>query len=318
MSRLDLICGRGFRALLAGLASVLAGCASAQPAAPTRADPNPAALAPDVAATVLGSAGYEDDGRTLFAGSQVLIGRCMARRGFSYRKGIVLPAYPTVAMPRSTGGYGLFDRFATRRSGGRRDRRGDHARQRDPDVLDRVRRAAYKRALYGSARRTATVPGLGGPSVTYRTAGCYAQAMRAIHGELSAYERRLMRQNAVASQVADLVVSDAPFTDSVEGWRLCMARRGFPVPSPEHARDGLFDAYVNAARLARVHARELVTAGADRACAMATGMYRERARAERIALAHIPKRDAAAMVHVARARSAATRRARAILAVGDH
>jgi hypothetical protein len=92
-----------------------------------------------------------------------------------------------------------------------------------------------------------------------------------------------------------------------------MAARGFRYPSPDAARQGVYDAYLKASDRARVRRHEAATATADRDCAERTALYQELARARHDALRQMSTAERAAAEALARSRAAALEHARRIV-----
>ena len=92
-----------------------------------------------------------------------------------------------------------------------------------------------------------------------------------------------------------------------------MAARGFRYPSPDAARQGVYDAYVSASDRARARRRELATATADRDCAERTALYPALARARHDAIRKMSAAERAAATELARSRAIALEHARRIV-----
>jgi hypothetical protein len=273
-----------------GLAAMVVGCGSSRP---TTAPP---AVAGDVASVAFSSAQEERQARSLAAAREQLVRRCMAARGIAYPPTALAPSIPTADAPPSGAGYGLFAQFA-----------------KPAPLRAAPRGAAYRRALMGSPRQIATLHLAGGVTVRYRSGGCYAHAMGALYGSARRYQLLVARRNAVRSAAGERVASDRRLADALAGWTRCMAALGFPYPSPDAARQGVYDAYLKASDRARVRRRELATAAADRDCAQRTDLYPALARARHDALREMPSAERAAAVALARSRATALERARRIV-----
>lgn len=291
---------------LLGVGAITVGCGSPQPAASLAATASVMVRTPE----------YESDGRALVSAREVLVGRCMTGRGFAYHVGPLPPPPPPVAMPPGAGGYGLFEGMSAV----------------DPTTLAWLRtpalapqalyveglgtreRAAYDRALNGSPRTVASLKVDGGAAITYQTDGCHARSTAHLHGSLRAYHRLGDEQNLAGVRFAERLSTDVGFVQATDQWRSCMADRGVASPSPEAARDAVYDAYVHASDPASVRPQELATAAADRDCAGTSQVYAERARAQQVALTSLPAESVRSMTRLAHQRSAAADRARAILA----
>jgi hypothetical protein len=273
-----------------GLAAMVAGCGATQPATA------PPATGGDVAAVAFSSAEEAHQARTLAAAREQLIRRCMAGRGFAYQPAAPPPALPPADAAPSGAGYGLFAQFA------------DAAPPRAAP-----RGASMHRALMGSPRQTGSLRLPGGAIVTYRSGGCYAHATGTLYGSVRHYQQLVWRRNAVRSAAGQRLATDPRLAGSLTGWTRCMSIRGFRYPSPDAARQGVYDAYLKASDRAHVRQRELATAAADRYCAERTAFYSELARAQRDAVGEMSTAERSAAAAIARGRAAALERARRIV-----
>ena len=273
-----------------GLAAMVAGCGSSQPATA------PPTTGGDVATVAFSSAEEARQTRTLVAAREQLIRRCMAGRGFAYQPAAPPPAIPVADAPPSRNGYGLYAQLAN-----------GAPRRAAP------RGASIHRALLGSSRQTGTLRLPGGAIVTYRSRGCYAHAMGTLYGSVRRYQQLVWRRNAVRSAAGERLARDPRLAGALTGWTRCMAIRGFRYPSPDAARRGVYDAYLKASDRAPVRQRELATAAADRYCAERTAFYSELARAQSDAIHEMSTAERSAAAAIARGRAAALERARRIV-----
>jgi hypothetical protein len=271
-----------------GLAAMVVGCGSSRPATAPPSD--------DVATVAFSSAEEDLQARTLAAAREQLVRRCMAARGFTYPPAALAPSIPAADAAPSGAGYGLFAQFA-KATPQRATPRG----------------AAYRRALMGSRRQTGTLRLPDGVTVTYRSHGCYARAMGTLYGSARRYQWLVGRRNAVRSAAGERVARDPRLAGALTGWRRCMAARGLRYPSPDAARQGVYEAYLKAANRARVRRRELTTATADRECAERTAVYSELARAQHDALRRMSTAERTEAAAIARSRAAALEQARRIV-----
>ena len=272
-----------------GLAAMVVGCGASQPAA-----------APPAPRDELASVAFEDPEAQTFAAARAqLVRRCMAERGFTLPPTAPAPSVPTADAPPSGTGYGLFAQFAK---------------------LARPRTAAtepgFRRALLGSPRQTGTLRLPGGAVVTYRTSGCYAEAMATLYGSARNYQWVVFTRNTVRSTAGARLERDPQLARALTGWTRCMKLRGSPSPSPEAARLDLYDAYMKASDRARVRPRELAIAAADRYCAERTQIYAALAHAQHDALRAMSSAERAAATAIANSRAAALERARRIVSPG--
>ena len=269
-----------------GLAAMVVGCGSTQPA-----------TAPPTARDELASVAFEDPQAQTFAGARAqLVRRCMAERGFTLPTASPAPSIPTADTPPSGAGYGLFAQFA-------------NAERPRADATE----PGFRRALMGSARQTGTLHLRDGAIVTYRTSGCYAHAMATLYGSVRHYQWLVFTRNTVRGTAGERLARDPRLAGALTGWTRCMRMRGFPYPSPEAARQDVYDAYMEDSDRARARRRELAIAAADRYCAERTGIYPELARAQHDAVRRMSSDERAAAVAIARSRATALNRARRIV-----
>ena len=271
-----------------GLAATVVGCGSSQPAIA------PPAARGDLVTVAFSSAREED--RTLASAREQLVRRCMTARGFTFPPTAPAPPLPTADRAPFGAGYGLFAQFP----------------------MEAPRRTAptqtgSRRALLGSPRQTGTLHLPGRVIVKYRSSGCYADAMGTLYGSVRHYQWLVATRNAVRSAAGERVARDPRLAGAQTGWTRCMALRGFPYPSPEAARMGVYDAYLKASDRTRAQQRELATAAADRYCAERTEIYPALARAQHDALREMPSAERAAAEAIARSRATALERARRIV-----
>jgi hypothetical protein len=276
-----------------GLAMVLVGCGSSQPATA------PSPVADAVARVAFPSAREDREMRTFAAAREQLVHRCMAARGFSSPAAPVL-SVPVADAPPSRAGYGLSRQFA----------------KTTPLPAMPTETAASRHALMGSPHQTATIRLPGGMIVRYRSRGCYADAMGALYGSVRRYQLLVARRNVVRSAVGARVASDPRFVRATTGWSRCMATRGLPYRSPDEARQAVFEAYLKDPDRARVARRERATAAADLSCAERTTYYAALAQARDDALAEMSTAERAAAAALARPRAIALERARRIVRAG--
>jgi hypothetical protein len=269
-----------------GLAAMVVGCGSTQPA-----------TAPPTARHALASVAFEDPQAQTFAAARAqLVRRCMAERGFTLPTTAPAPSAPTADTPPSGAGYGLFAQFA----------RAERPRA-------TVTEPGFRRALMGSPRQTGTLQLPDGAVVEYRTSGCYAHAMATLYGSVRHYQWLVFTRNTVRSTAGERLARDPRLAGALTGWTRCMRMRGFPYPSPEAARQDVYDAYMKDSDRARVQRHELAISAADRYCAERTKIYPELARAQHDAVRGMSRDERAAAAAIASSRAIALERARRIV-----
>ncbi|MEU8465952.1 hypothetical protein [Streptomyces sp. NPDC029003] len=267
--------GRTRRGAVAALAAAVAlamctGCGTEGRAA---RDPGPGATGAARAAAVELTAGQS---RLLERAEQVLIGRCMAQRGFRY----AVTEPPPQARAKRSFPYGLDDVAWARAHGygGRDDRASEAARRADPNQryfhgLSARGRAAARTALMGAspAGLTATAPT--GTTLTASPDGCIARAERSLYGDLAAWFRvKVVTMNIRPAQEAK-VRADPRYAEAVGAWAACMRAAGRPYASPDDSRAAAA-AFAEELPPDRADAAESALAVAEATCATGTGLSR--------------------------------------------
>jgi hypothetical protein len=279
-------------ASLAAGAAMIGGCASAQPPAVDR--PAASGAAADI---LLQTPRYEAGARLVERARGVLVRRCMAERGFDYDASVA-PAPPAPSLPRSGAGYGVYERV--RATPVPRSRPG-------------AQTPAYRRALDGTDAQRATVRPPDGLELSYRTGGCDARAIAALHGSLADYYTAVARRNAVVMRTLGRMHDDVRLERATTGWQACMRERGRRFESPAQAREAVLARYARSSRIARVRTIETRIAADDRECGLRSAVYGEQRRSARAIVAAVGARDVAVLEQLARSRSAVTARARDVI-----
>ncbi|MER6777983.1 MULTISPECIES: hypothetical protein [unclassified Streptomyces] len=177
------------------------------------------------------------DTRLLERAEQVLISRCMDRRGFPYA---------VTEAPDATGRsfpYGVDDVEWARAHGygGRDERAAARAREADPNQryfrgLSASGRAAARTALMGSAPVGLSATAPTGMTITASAEGCIADAERTLYGDLATWFRvKVVTMNLRPVREAR-VHEDRQYADAVGQWAACMRAAGRPYPDPDASR----------------------------------------------------------------------------------
>jgi hypothetical protein len=290
---------------MGALSLVMVGCGSSSQ--PTTDSPSRALLRS--ASAVIFAAPDGSDAKTLALARERVLARCMTARGFAYEAAPLLPIAPSGDRLPAADGYGLYVRFA---NAGPRARALLRSKLRGGSRLHFARR--YLRALEGTSRQKASIPLPGGSAITYLTGGCQAQAISRIYGNLAEYHRSVAELNSIRLAVGTRIAADKALRRAVSHWRRCMSERGFRYPNADAARAAVYQDYVRARSVASVRTREAVVAAADRACGERSAVYNAVSRARQNTVRDVPIRVLRQAGELARARTAAVRRARAILA----
>lgn len=217
--------------LCAAVAVALPGCASPadrQPAQRTPADPGG-----------LRDLTYAEQ-VTVERGEEVLVERCMEKKGFPYWTGPVAGV-----ADRQGNGYVLTDVAWARKYGyGRElDERAERMRREDRNTayartLNERDLVRYNTALDGTPSNGVVevdLP-LGGTVWTTRD-GCRATAMKELYGDLPAWFRAKKTAQSLTALYAPEIVADARFKRAVRAWAACMREAGHPYGTPPEIRE---------------------------------------------------------------------------------
>jgi len=211
--------------------------------------------------------------RSLLRGAEEkLIGRCMARQGFTYQ---VVPQPQVAEVPEFP--YGNDDVAWAGRYGYGYDLDARNRRALvDPNEAVRAhlsprQREAYHRAFHGTDVQAVKVrlPELG--TFFMGADGCLPAAQRELYGDLRRWLRDSVTARNIDALVAPKVVADTRYGRALDAWRSCMKGRGAPYQSPAAARAAMSNLrHGPQGRAARTH--ETRTAVADATCARASGL----------------------------------------------
>lgn len=281
-------------ALVATVAVLLAGCASAPPAG------SPATGLTEPAYTLLLGPGRSDE-QALDRAELVLTGRCMRDRGLPYP---VRNLTDTVDVDREW-------RPDLARRAERGYRIGESLAERPLTGVDAYvaglpgpARTRYTTALSGSTRASADLAGV---RVTYPVDGCAAVARAQLYGDPGTAVAATVLPQRVLLSLQDDLVRRPEWAAAVRGWAACMAGRGFPYRDFAAARAAVAAGYRTAP--ARAPARELAVASADGRCVFDSGLAATAERLLRPAASALPAGVLAELDRLAAARAGALGRA---------
>jgi hypothetical protein len=209
-------------------------------------------------------------------GTEILVQRCMERKGFRYWTEPVASA-----AARAGQGYVLHDVGWARKYGygtrldaevvraGFHDRNDAYARTlAKPDLV------RYNTALEGTPSRgmvTVHLP-TGGTVMTTRD-GCQAEAESRLYGDAAKWFRARKIAENVTGLYAPDILKDKRFKAALRKWAACMRRAGHPYSSPSEIRREL-PLLTKHRSPADAHATEVRTAVAEAECANSTPLYR--------------------------------------------
>ncbi|MDQ0809558.1 hypothetical protein QFZ63_001272 [Streptomyces sp. B3I7] len=293
--------------LIAGLlATTVTGCGGGTSA--------PAPTAPTTRAASGAHRAADDPERTLYLAEQVLIKKCMEKRGHEYWVEPPPPKDVSARFPlvvddpawARTHGYGT-----------------DLRRRREAEVRADPNRKYFRSA--STAGRAALVSDLNGPRpqglsarlpngvrVTHSDRGCQAAAQRELYGDLEAWFRATRVTGALNGLRLGLVTGDKRYKAAVAPWARCMRGRGHPYTDPAESRAA-------ATREDRPwpRAKEVGLASAEADCAASSGLSDVVRSLNTEYRAELGRRHPRETADLTRLEREALPRARVILARGD-
>ncbi|MFF3395404.1 hypothetical protein ACFYW1_31290 [Streptomyces sp. NPDC002669] len=187
--------------------------------------------------------GLSDDEQTrLGHAEELLVSRCMARKGFTYT---VRP--PSTGGENRSMGYVLDDpAWAGKFGYGSRIRQeSERNRRSDPNLvytrkLSGKSRAAYDKALSGgpgTPELTVALPG--GGTAHNQVGGCRATAQEQLYGERATWFRTTRVVSNLTPLYLPKLARDKRFTTAQAEWSRCMNKAGHHYRSPVQAREDL-------------------------------------------------------------------------------
>ncbi|MFF5448670.1 hypothetical protein [Streptomyces sp. NPDC012888] len=286
-------------ALLPAVLLAAAGCAA--DAAPARP-----------AAPLLPLAAAEE--RVLARAEQVLIARCLHRRGFAYVAHVPQDAAPARRFP-----YVIDDPAWARAHGFGTDRQRRIAALKAADPNERYfrglpprRRQAALAALHGPrpVGLSARVPG--GGVATASDEGCTAEAQRGLYGDLPGWFTAKLTVANLTPLYVPRVREDPRYRRAEAAWGRCMAARGHRHATPDELRRAL-PRLVHGLPAGPARAEETRLAVAEADCARSSGLGATATALDREYGAGVRHRYRAAIVTELRLQRAALPTARRIL-----
>lgn len=200
---------------------------------------------------------------------ELLVKKCMARKGFSYWVG-------PMASVDERGGYGyVLDDLGWAKKygyGGRLEKKAAKARLNDPNLaylekLSPAEAARYEKALAGDESGptlSAELPG-GGTVRTPRDS-CRADAKDQLYGDFETWFRvKKTAENLTPLFVPDLL-RDKRFKKALKAWASCMREAGHPYADPPGVRAEL-EELTEGLSSGEAHATEVELATAEATCA---------------------------------------------------
>ncbi|MGC9535327.1 hypothetical protein [Streptomyces sp. UG1] len=200
---------------------------------------------------------------------QLLVKRCMSRRGFTYHE-----HRPMTLEELRPVGYVQDDIAWARKHGygSRIAEKGNRARQDNRNIayraaLSNTKGRAYDTALNGGAGGpvvSADLPGT--KTISKRVGGCAGEAEQRLYGDLGTWFTADKTANSVRGLAQGKVLDDTRFTAKVERWAACMKRAGHPYADPGQAREAV-QRQSEQPQDAEAFEAERTTAVADARCA---------------------------------------------------
>jgi hypothetical protein len=280
------------------------------------------ALAGVVAATSQGAAapgpvatppGSEAD--LLHDAEQILIGRCLAERGFSYWPQPRDPVPELREFPYVVDDIGWARRYGY---GSALQRRFDEPDPDDPYTrylrgLSQDRRASFLLALNGKpgGARDLVAKLPNGMEVKRSDTSCVSLAEQRLYGDVRAWYQAKRVTDGLAGARAGLVLADPAYAAAVRAWSGCVRAGGFRYDTPDDARAAVADGTAPGA-----FDREVEIAVAEATCAVDTGMAATVASLDRRYAAVVTRDHQVAVDTRARLQAAALPLAREIVRAG--
>ncbi|MEU5217419.1 hypothetical protein AB0G79_14625 [Streptomyces sp. NPDC020807] len=214
---------------------------------------------------------------------ELLVQRCMERKGFRYRA-----QRPLEGVELQNSGFVLDDVEWARAHGYGSDvgRKVEAARRDDPnrlyaEGLSGARLAQYRAALLGGPdSRKLSVDLPTGQRVTAELGGCQAQAGKELYGDPETW----FRVDTIAVNLLPLyvpqLVKDERFADAVDAWARCMRGKGHDYADPNEI-DAALPALLKKQSPAAARTTEVRLAVAEATCAHSSGLAATGERLER-------------------------------------
>ncbi|MEU9167403.1 hypothetical protein AB0D34_06345 [Streptomyces sp. NPDC048420] len=291
------------------LSATLAGCADGTSSAPAATRSTDADRAPGT-----GRRASADPEQTLHLAEQLLIKKCMEKRGYRYWVEDRPAAGGANRFPyvvddpawAARHGYGT-DLYRERQQQALRDPNQRYFRSMPAD-----RAPELVSALNGAEPKGLSARLPNGVQVTHSDQGCVAEAERALYKDLPAWFRATRVTDSLSGVRVNSVLTDKRYLAAVAPWARCMREKGYTYPTPAGAR-----AAATRPDQAWPHAKEVRLASAEAACAGKTGLASVAKALDTEYRAELRRRYPAPTADLDRLRREALPRARAIVAHGD-
>ncbi|WP_053852120.1 hypothetical protein [Streptomyces sp. NRRL B-24085] len=288
------------------LAATVTGCADGTTASQTAAGPG--------AGTAAGRHVPGDPQETLHLAEQLLIKKCMEKRGYRYWvEDRPAPGgasrFPYVVDDPAWAarhGYGT-DLYRERQREALRDPNQRYFRSMPADRAPELVGALNGPQAQGLSARLPN-----GIKVTHSDRGCVAEAERELYKDLPAWFRATRVTDSLAGMRVNMVLTDKRYLTAVKPWARCMKAKGHPYPTPAEAR-----AAATRPDQEWPHAREVRLASAEAACAGSGDLSAVAKSLDTAYRAELRRRYPGPTADLDRLRREALPRARAIVARGD-
>ncbi|MFE3851937.1 hypothetical protein ACFXPN_12405 [Streptomyces griseorubiginosus] len=287
------------------LAATLTGCADGTTSSPQAAPGTDTGTARHVS---------DDPEQTLHLAEQLLIKRCMEKRGYKYWVEKRPAADGATRFPyvvddpawAARHGYGT-DLYRARQQEALRD-----PNQRYFHSMPADRAPALVGALNGPQPKGLSARLPNGIRVTHSDQGCEAEAERTLYKDLPAWFRATRVTDSLGGLRVNLVLTDKRYKTAVAPWARCMKAKGHPYKSPAEAR-----AAATRPDRAWPHTKEVRLASAEAGCARAGELPAVARSLDTEYRAELRRRYPGPTADLDRLKREALPRARAIVARGD-
>ncbi|WP_329249337.1 hypothetical protein [Streptomyces canus] len=256
----------------------------------------------------------DDPEQTLHLAEQLLIKKCMEKRGYEYWVEERPAADGASRFPyvvddpawAARHGYGT-DLYRERQQEALRDPNQRYYRSmpagRAPELVS---------ALNGPQAQGLSARLPNGIQVTHSDRGCVAEAERTLYKDLPAWFRATRVTDSLGGMRVTMVLTDKRYRAAVKPWARCMKAKGHPYPTPAEAR-----AAATRPDEEWPHAEEVRLASAEAACAGSGDLPAVAKSLDTAYRAELRRRYPGPTADLDRLRREALPRARSIVARGD-
>jgi hypothetical protein len=256
----------------------------------------------------------DDPEGTLHLAEQLLIKKCMEKRGYRYWVEERPAADGASRFP-----YVVDDPAWAARHGYGTDLYRERQREalRDPNQryfhsMPADRAPELVAALNGPQAQGLSARLPNGIKVTHSDRGCVAEAERDLYKDLPAWFRATRVTDSLGGMRVNMVLTDKRYRAAVKPWARCMKAKGHPYPTPAEAR-----AAATRPDQEWPHAEEVRLASAEAACAASGGLSAVAKSLDTTYRAELRRRYPGPTADLDRLRREALPRARAIVAHDD-